>query len=407
MDLDGNGLIDSYGLAKLVFQANNPNARLRGRLSNYRPDTGASTFSFAFERPLVNASQGVSYGASNTYDAQGLGHLVPNWSEVISLSPGLNGFTVNLYNQSGALIQTQHIALKELEERDIQAGHEILDPSTGQVVESVYQVEVIPDSITAKYLFSVARYSSNAGGGSSASAYNYAFALPGRPGAAGDVFGFITNETLSCGTVTNWVEIMNVTNTSMSHTVEFRDSDGVLRGTATETLAPHAQYHYNASAILPLGMTGTVRVSSPVIGAVVGESLIYIHECDRNSLQTAYMTRLYAPGRAAQSASANSYLQMDDELRVAVTVNTPVAVQWGISTFNGESSNGTLNIASFGSTRLALSGNPLVNFPADRYGLITLNSPTLGQYIAEVTRIRRVNVAGQVRYDFVMPTLGR
>ena len=148
-DVDGSGVIDSYGIVKIEVLNPTPDLQLLGRLTNYRPNTDG-TFSFAFARELHPASTGDTYAVSNTYDVQGLNRLVINWSEIIYLgTPGSNApgtFTVNLYTQAGVLANTQTITLNPLEERDIQAGHEIIDPATGSVEIETAQ----PNSIIAQ-----------------------------------------------------------------------------------------------------------------------------------------------------------------------------------------------------------------------------------------------------------------
>ncbi len=404
VDLDGSGVIDSYGLVRVAFDDSDTTKRLVGRLSNYRPEAATGNFSFAFARQFRNPNVGVSYAGANTFDVNGQGFVVPNWVEVINLEDTPQDFTVNLFDATGALVETSSLTLNALEERDLNGGHEITDASGLGVEQAVYLVEVIPADATAEYLMSVARYSSNSQPGFDSGSYNYAFELPGRSGTPGDVFSLITNETLACGNILNWVEVSNGSSATETFTVTFRDSAGAVVGTVTDSYAPMAQINYNASALLPAGEVGSVQVSSTNPTAVVAQSLVYIYECDSNAIQTAYMTRLSSPGKMTQVGTGNTFIQMDNSLR---TVNaTPVAstVNFDITSFLGEMGTGSIALGANTVDVTDLSDNPAVGFPDDRYGILQTNSLLPGQTVSEVLRTREVNIGGQVRYDFVMPT---
>ena len=288
----------------------------------------------------------------------------------------------------------------------MQAGHEILDGS-GHIVQAVYRVEVVPDDLSSEYSLQVARYSFNLAQTGLNETYSHAFTLPGRIGADGDVFGQITNETFACGTVINWVEVVNVKPTPVVATVTFRSASGATLGSAMDTIPGHGQLHYYAGSVLPAGQIGTVQVSSTVLESIIAESLVYIADCDTNGLQTAYLTRLYRPGLIAQSGSANSFIGMDNLLRVVSTTGALNLINWNLISYIGEQSNGNFNVGALGTTGLSFTNNPDVNFPANRYGIFTLTSDAASEFVAETLRVRLVSERGKIRHDFVLPTVVR
>ncbi len=404
VDLDGSGVIDSYGLVRLAFDDSDTSKRLVGRLSNYRPEAATGNFSFAFARQFRNPNVGVSYAGANTFDVNAQGFVVPNWVEVINLEDTAKDFTVNLFDATGTLVETSSLTLNPLEERDLNGGHEITDASGLGVQQAVYLVEVIPADPDAEYLMSVARYSSNSLPGFDSGSYNYAFELPGRSGSPGDVFSLITNETLACGNILNWVEVSNGSSATETFTVTFRDGAGAVVGSVTDSYAPKAQINYNASAMLPAGQIGSVQVSSTNSTAVVAQSLVYIYECDSNAVQTAYMTRLNRPGKMTQVGTGNTFIQMDNSLRTVNTSASAVTMGFDITSFLGEMASGSVSLGANSVDFTDLSDNPTVGFPDDRYGILQTNSSLPGQTVSEVLRVREVNIGGLVRYDFVMPT---
>ncbi|HQH27139.1 MAG TPA: hypothetical protein PLP17_07060, partial [Oligoflexia bacterium] len=155
-DIDNNGIVDTYGLVRIDFNDDEAGAVLTGRMSNYRQDSNG-TFSFAFAKELRNPTRGATAATSNTYDPQAMGYLVPNWLEIINLDSVERTFAYNLYNQEGVRVLTKSVSIPPLGERDIQAGHEIVN-AQNKVVESVYLAEIIPQNGAAKYFATVSRY---------------------------------------------------------------------------------------------------------------------------------------------------------------------------------------------------------------------------------------------------------
>ena len=412
-DSDGDGLIDSYGLVRVEYDDSDPENRLVGRLTNYRPDPAGQpgvigqSFSFALTRELRLPSRGATYALANTFDPQGLGYLVPNWLELVYLgkesASGSMGFTVNFYSQSGALIESKRIQLDSLKEQDSAAGHQLTD-GNGNVKEAVYLVEVIPDDSDKEYLMSVTRYSSNAPAGVNPETYNYAVVAPGRPGAAGDLFTSISSQEYLCGRSQNWVEVANTSDEEVIGIISFKDADGQIVGISSVAMAAKSQSHFNATAMLETDSIGSVQIASSKPGALLSQSMVYIHDCDRNGIQTAYSASARMIGRRKQAGTGNTFLGMENVLRLVSTSNLPVSPDFTLLTYLGESSSGKLSLGSFAAADEQFSNTASYNFPSDRYGTIAVWSPEEGQFLAESLRIRRKVRDGLPRIDFLIPT---
>ena len=164
-DIDNNGTIDSYGVVKIEFDNTIPNSFLLGRVATYRPIGNFGTsFSTAFARELRSPSKGTTFSQSNTHDALGRSTTaVANWAEIIYIGDGngasndVMGFTIKFYNQAGNLISQTRLTLSSLQEQDVAAGHHLLD-ANGQIIQEVYQVEVIPDLESKDYFAWITRY---------------------------------------------------------------------------------------------------------------------------------------------------------------------------------------------------------------------------------------------------------
>ena len=332
-----------------------------------------------------------------------------NWSEVIYLgTPGSNApatFTVNLYSQDGVLQNTQTVTLNPLEERDVQAGHEIIDPATGLVVESVYLVEVIPQDPNAEYLFSAARYSTRV-----ADTFNYAMAIPGRPGLGGankKIYAAASAETFTCGSTQNWIEVANVTNAVNTVLLTFRDDLGNITAQSSNALAPRSQFHFNASIMLGGAFTGSVEIETNQANSIIAQSMNYILDCNANGVQTAYVTLAREPGRRSQVGTGNSFLDMENLLRVVSTTNSLTNTNIGLETFVGETSGTSFPLLANGCHDLDVSNDPTIIFPANRYGILDTQTNNSSESIMDMLRKRSRTDAGVPKFDFIIPTLVR
>ena len=400
-DVDINSLVgerDTYGVIRIDFNDRIVGSTLSGRITNYRPDPQANTYSFAFTRELRNATRGDTFGSTNSYDPQGMGFLVPNWVEVVNVSPVTQRFVYNLFNQSGQLVTTKTFDVPPLGERDVAGGHE-----QGQ---GVYLAEVRPLRGDAEYFSYVSRYSSNTRGGSEADTYNYAFSLENRAGNGTTQYTPASNEVGGCFSQTNWVEVTNVRSLPVTAYVTFRNEAGEILGGDHTTLNPKAQFHFNAGALLERGAIGSVKIDSDRAGSLLAQSLVYYHDCSQNRVQTAYATQSRIPGQDVQIGTANSFLGMENSLRMINSSIVDVGADITIRPF-GSAPLVPQHYSLRGSSILGLRVNGLnanFNFPLNTYGTIRVQTTVSKQLIPQVLRVRPdPSRAGAV--DFVIPTI--
>ena len=416
-DVDGDGLLDSYGTIVLRFTPPT-GSHLVGRMTNYRPDTNANSFSFAFPRELRKTSKGKTFAVANTYDPQNSGFLVPNFGELIHIGEAQAAatggvvaggrYTVNIYDQVGTLVNTQRIpadnspAIQALGEVDFAAGHQIVNPQTGQPIEAVYLVEVVPDDLNAEYLFSVARYSSNAPAGTVPTSYNYALAVAGRAPATDVLYAPITNETFSCGIPQTWVEVANTSGTAQTANVTFRNSAGTVVGTATGTSFPaKGQIHFNGTGVLTAGDIGSVSVQSTNPGTFIVQSMNYIHSCNENLIDSAYVSLGRTVGRQVQLGTVNTFLAMTDTIRSISTVGSSNTLGMTFKPFGGSAITTSRPIAAFGSDSLVINS---LGFPSDQYGSAQVDGGATHTFLADILRSRTQTRGGQSHVDFIVPS---
>jgi|GEM_PF-4193729 len=394
-DTDINALVgraDTYGVVRIDFNHTTAGATLRGRLSNYRYNPDRQTFSFAFARELRNPTRGVTYASGNSIDPQGQNLLVPNWAEVVNLEPTQQAFTVNLYAQGGQLLLVRRVLVPPLGSRDIHAGHEL-----GQ---SVYLAEFKPDNGAAHYFGSVARYSSNSTGGAEARTYNFAFLLDARSGNGDRQFTPISNLTGQCWSQSNWLEVINTRERSITANVQFRAPNGAPVSTSSIRLAPRAQFHFNASAFLDKDTNGSVQLTSSDPNSIVSQSNVYYHDCQDNLLQTAYASQARLPGRDKQAGSFNTFLGITNLVRVISTNELGGNFQLTLQSGGTILFDQTQAINGANALQFNLSDFGTFNTAADRNGSLTVRTTQPGQVLVESLRFREVNG----KADFAMPT---
>ena len=372
-----DGVVDTYGLVVLEFNDSDPNEQLLGRVSFYRPNPDGSSFSFAFARQFLNPSYGTTYAMSNTYDPQGLGFFVPNWAEVINFTTSTKNFSLNIFNQSGELVDSQSFSLPAFGERDIQAGHEFLD-ANGTPIEGVYLVEVIAEDPLSPYLFSVSRYSSNDTSSVTPETYQFAFSLEGSTGFTEDLFAPVSSAIsgveglVDAKFVSNWIEIANVDEESAAVTVFVKDSEGTIVGEQPISLAPKAQFHIQASALLKFADSGSVEIRSN--RKVIAQSMSYVHG-EGNETETGFASQARQRGRTSQAGSINTFLQMQDVLISFATTTDPVSVAFEVNPFDRETISGSFDLNSSGAAALELSNNETLSIPSETYGAVIINTP--------------------------------
>ncbi len=405
-DLNGDGLVDTYGIVQIDFNdyLSDPGASLSGRISNYRPNSTGSkrAYSFAFAKELRNPSRGVAFATANTFDPQNQGYSVPNWLEISNLDSRARAFEFLLWSQDGTLVKTSTVTVPAFGERDLPAGHELLD-RRGRIREGVYLAEVRPVDGATNYFSTLSRYSSNSLPGVEPDSYNFAFALDALSGNGSKHLAPLSNLVGQCYSQTNWLEVTNVRERGVTANVQFRSNDGSTTTTSQIWLAPKSQFHFNASALMAKGSYGAAEVDGSEPGSLITQSLVYYHDCQANSLQTAYAVQARMVGQDIQQGGVNTFLGMEDQIYILSGRSSTATIKATLTSFDPSSTGGTttFTLPPLASTLYAVPEIGALALPKERYGAVTLQGPSANGFMAGVLRIR-VGEGGTVEY--VMPT---
>ncbi|MCC6932661.1 MAG: carboxypeptidase regulatory-like domain-containing protein [Deltaproteobacteria bacterium] len=405
--------IDTYGLVKIEFNDDVSGVNLAGRLSVYREKPGQEyiqsyerQYSFVFTRELRNPIKGASYGLANTIDPQGTGNLIQNWIEIINLENKTKGFNIRYYNERGSVIYDRETAvgadgrvlgpvkIGKKGEQDIQGGHEFGQGS--------YLIEIIPKDGATKYFATITRYG-EVSAANPISDYNFAIPLGARAGSGDRQFLPIANQSGSCWSQSNWINLVNTKQKMVRAIVKFRDAGGQILASTNIKLNPHAQENLNAAALLPNGEYGIVDITPNEEGALIANGIYYYHDCEENELQTAYGIPSMTAGSEQQYGTYNRYLGMQNMLTVMnlnrATTQVTFNVQSGVQRSTGAHK---YSFAPYSSNQFNINDNQYRTLP-DTYGTLTLNSRYKLRVGAFNTRIREME--GKV--DFAMPTAVR
>jgi hypothetical protein len=409
-----DGIVDTYGLVKLRFDDSKPDNRILGRVSFYRPSPNGG-YSFAFARELRNPSRGKTYTTSNTYDPQGLGSLVPNWAEVISLGRERadgrieevsQSYTLNIYSEQGILLESRLFSLPALGEFDFQAGHEFTD-TFGNRREGVYLIEIVPVDKNALYFLSLGRYSSKDAPSGDAAEYHFALSLEGKPGTKEPLYVSARNSLNgitglnSQPIVTNWIETACVDELPCRVEAKLRSASGIEVGRRVISLLPKSQYHLNAGALLEANSIASVELISDQ--KIVSQSMVYLHSPGSKPL-TGYSVSATSRQRKEKSGSLNTNLGIQNLLTIYSSIDTTTDVQISAKPLSGSSGYLQLELPSASAKSITLSNELSNPFPENQYGTVKVESNLDGSLIADVLRIRK-NSNNAI--DFVMPTAVR
>ncbi len=397
-DLDVRAIVnrdDTYGVVRVSFDDTDPEKSIIGRMSVYRIDPNDSTnYSFAYAKELQRPVRDISYVTSNSYDPQGFGNLVPNWAQVTNLDSQTRQFTHRIYNIAGTLVSSQSLTLAPFERRDVAAGH--------QFGQSVFLNEFEPESDSFDYSATVTRY----GPGTDPGSYIFAIPLNAKEGVDSDQFVPIVNKESStansCFSQTNWLEVVNTTDQTVRADVQYYSSTGQTLDNSSTSIAPHAQAHFNASALLESSgkTSGVAKVSADVSDSLLVQSSVYFHHCEENRLETAYAVEGLLPKALPLTSSFNRFLTMSNELQTIATrtVNQTATVQLSSG---GQSLSST--DSSF--TKISLLEqvlNEAFGTQPNTYGVISLNSTAPQGVVGVNLRIRKTGTR-QREFDYVVP----
>ena len=397
-DLDVRAIVnldDTYGVVKVSFDDSDPAKSIVGRMSIYRLDPeDSSNYSFAYAKELLRPVEGPTYVTSNSYDPQGFGNLVPNWAQVTNLSSQSRQITHRLYNIAGTLVASQVLTLAPFERRDVAAGH--------QFGQSVFLNEFEPESDSFDYSATVTRY----GPGTESVSYIFAIPLTAKEGIDSEQFVPIQNKesstATSCYSQTNWLEVVNTTEDTVSASIDYFSSTGELLDSSSETIAPHAQLHFNASAVLESsGKTaGVARISADVSDSLLVQSSVYFHHCEENRLETAYAVEGLLPRTLPLTSSFNRFLSMENQLQ---TIATRTVSQTATLTLTSGGSELSSTDSQF--TKVSLLEQVLdetFGTQSNTYGVVSLDSTAAQGVVGVNLRVRRTGQRNR-EFDYVVP----
>lgn len=397
-DIDIRAIVDqddTYGVVKVSFDASDPDKSIIGRMSIYRLDPDDVTnYSFAYAKELLRPVRDITYVTSNSYDPQGFGNLVPNWAQVTNLDSQSRKIVHRLYNISGTVVAEQELTLAPFERRDVAAGH--------QFGQSVYLNEFLPESDDFDYSATVTRY----GPGTAPGSYIFAIPLNAKEGIDSEQFVPIVNKESftadSCFTQTNWLEVVNTTSDTVRADIDYYSNTGQLLDSDSTNIAPHAQAHFNASALLESSnrTAGVARVSANISDSLLVQSSVYYHHCEENRLETAYAVEGLLPRTLPLTSSFNRFLTMQNELQ---TIATRTVNQTATVTLT----SGGVELSSTPSdfTRISLLEqvlNESFGTQPNTYGVISLDS-TASEGVVGVNLRYRKTGPRQREFDYVVP----
>jgi len=125
-------------------------------------------------------------------------------------------------------------------------------------------------------------------------------------------------------------------------------------------------------------------------------------ECDSSFVQTAYMVQLRGPGGENQVGSGNTFIQMENFLRLVSTNDASSLTNFSLTSFSGVTGEDMVNLPSGGTQEVMISNNPAIGFGENQYGILEVGAGSNSSLVGSVLRIREIVEQGQVRYDFVM-----
>lgn len=402
LDVIVNDLIgrqsDTYGV--LVIDYNYLATDLEGRITYYRPNASGSSYSFSFSRALDRPLTGTTYAIGNSFDANGMGFLVPNWFQVVNLAPTAKSFTINLYDQAGMLLSTRSTTINQFERRDFSAGHDL--------GRGLFLVEVVPGDPAAEYSAAITRYGWNIVPGGTPRDFSYAISLDAKAGSTADVFSLTSNQRAGatnstvCFRQSNWIELVNVASVPATFTASFFDSIGNPLSAQTISLPAKGQVHLSASNILEAAARGrefgVARVSTDTPQSILAQSTVYYQNCRDFRVQTVYATLLKTPTMSPIAGSYNRFLKMENNLLVVGTTAEARSIDFDLFFEGMPIFMEQFTLPIFGVVSRNLNDEDTFATMADSYGTISLDSSETATFLGYTLRTRK-NADG-VTLDF-------
>jgi hypothetical protein len=380
---------NSYGIVEIEFEG-----ALDGRMTYYRQSAAGGAYDFVYALPLEEASYGTTAVSFNTfqpsYRADERENLVANWLTVINLDAAPQTFLIWTYDQTGTLLMRREIEVAGFGRADVDGGHDIAGPSV------VGMHKIVPRDIRVRYIAQLTRFGGNAPAGFFPSEYKFAFPLVAKHGSSEPVFVPISNRLGEF----NWLEVVNIKDQEIRVGISLYSSEGVLLESVDSILAPHAQVHFDAAAILPGQDVGYAMVKPNIPKSIIAQSMFYFRDQLSGSVTSLYGSQGRPIAGCAQTGSYNLFLGMENWLTVANSSDRPLQVSVAMNGAQVDSST-VFEIPARGAVTLPLHDIQVFGAPSDSYGLVSVQSARSdAKVFTEVLRLRK---DGEGLVDFSVP----
>jgi len=310
---DMNGFaVDTYGYVEVSFPSTDC---INGHVSYYKPDASGDLANSEFTTvlPFVNATTGNSYALFNTVnpstDPLDAGLWVANWIQITNLNPlSAESFTKNIYDASGALIESETVSVAPFGRVDLQAGHS--NPGAG----TFGMVEVVPANASSEYSAQLFKYGYTGMNSVAMTTFDFAngaHAKAPEPGCQ-------SVQISSGGNADNWLEIANASSSPLVVDV-FINTNGVINASPTQTLtlSSYAQQHIFMNTFVPSGSSGVATVCpQDATRSVLLESMFYFRN-DTGSVLSNYAVQGSDGQCVVGYVSYNTFLSQSSFFRAA------------------------------------------------------------------------------------------
>ncbi len=376
---------DSYGIVTVEFTG-----QLDGRLFYYRNGT-AGDYEFAFGVPYSAPLFGQSSVGFNTFQpslAPGdSANPVLNWLSIVNLASEPKSFTIEKYNQIGELLSTETITIPAFGRVDTDGGH--TNPGPGQVGLN----KIIPTDNNSPYIAQLIRYGTKTSLSPSAS-YAFAFPLVAKTGQSGSVTAPISSRFGA----SNWVEIVNVTDSTVEVNAIFYDATGNAVSNQNLSLAANSQIHLEASSFLPAEQSGHAVLTPNIPSSISAQSMYYFRKLATGQMASMYGIQSRRDESANLFGSYNLFLGMDNWLRVTNPTSETVTINFLTGT---NSDVHSADIPANGTIEIPLHQTEAYQTAVDSYGIVALVNSSAGNILSELIRVKTLP-DGDV--DFAAPT---
>ncbi len=362
---------NQYGVVQI-------SSNITGRIFYYKLTLESyADFDFAFGIPFSWANNGTSYASFNTYQPSSnfndSGNLVPNWLSVVNLELSEKDFTVRKFNQSGALISSLTYKIKARSRIDIEAGH-ILPGKN-----AVGLIEVTPASSSTRYISQLVRY----GNSSAEGRLDFAFPLVTKKPEKDGIVTLGSTEDSQ-----NWLELINITNNTITTPVKFYSTDGSLIFDQIYTIAPKSQLHLNASNYYPKDHIGYAEFSSSHANSIIAQGMYYFKDSTNGSITAIAGLQSQSPSSSTINGSYNLFLSMESPLIIHNTSNISSTLDLELDRYGTTIGEFTGTMKPNSTVMLMLNDFEFYNTLEDSYGSIKL-IPKQGSVVANSLRLRR------------------